>query len=151
MDLNVEIKYQYKNGDYLPDCMQLISSENDVYMPHSSTRYLFIDRNAKSWELESLPELYLRREECCGCSACYAVCPLSGPNRNLDTVHIKKIIIGKDGQSGGCVSVELTGAITLLPDEEGFLYPVVDASICSRCHLCLNVCGFKLTQKKSFD
>ena len=24
---------------------------------------------------KEIPELYKRKEECCGCSACYAVCP----------------------------------------------------------------------------
>ncbi|ODA39131.1 hypothetical protein DSBG_4075 [Desulfosporosinus sp. BG] len=35
----------------------------------------------------------------------------------------------------------------MLPDEEGFLYPVVDAEICIRCYKCLSVCAFKKDQK----
>lgn len=37
-------------------------------------------------------------------------------------------------------------AIIMLPDEEGFLYPVVDALKCIRCYKCMNVCAFKIKQ-----
>ena len=46
--------------------------------------------------------------KCCGCSACYAVCPV--------------------------------GAISMRPDEEGFLQPVVDGEKCVRCGKCGKVC-----------
>ncbi len=59
----------------------------------------------------NLPVLYKSREDCCGCTACYAVCP--------------------------------TQAISMQPDEEGFLYPVVDAEKCTRCYRCLSVCAFR--------
>ncbi len=58
-----------------------------------------------------LPELYLDKRDCCGCTACYAVCP--------------------------------SQAILMQPDEEGFLYPVVDAGKCIHCRKCLSVCAFK--------
>lgn len=61
-----------------------------------------------------LPVLFDKKENCCGCSACYAICP----------IH----------------------AITMLPDEEGFLYPAVDEGKCIRCYRCLSVCAFKLDQ-----
>lgn len=48
--------------------------------------------------------------ECCGCSACYAACPVR--------------------------------AITMKPDEEGFLYPSIDEKICIDCGLCERVCSF---------
>lgn len=35
-------------------------------------------------------------------------------------------------------------AITMEMDEEGFLYPVVDAAKCLRCGRCLKACSFKL-------
>ena len=46
------------------------------YHPHISTRY-------RNWEadvpavvsIRELPELYLDRSECCGCTACAAICP----------------------------------------------------------------------------
>ncbi|MBP3819903.1 MAG: 4Fe-4S dicluster domain-containing protein [Butyrivibrio sp.] len=63
---------------------------------------------------KSLPVLFIKKENCCGCSACYAIC----------SVH----------------------AITMLPDEEGFLYPAVDEGQCIRCYRCLSVCVFKSDQ-----
>lgn len=32
------------------------------------------------------------------------------------------------------------GAITMLEDEEGFVYPVIDEMICNQCNLCKNIC-----------
>lgn len=41
---------------------------------------------------------------------------------------------------GACVSVCPKAAITMKPDEEGFLYPAVDASLCVECDLCEKRC-----------
>ena len=60
--------------------------------PHQSTRYRNHEADKKT---KPLPELYEARENCCGCTACFAVCPV--------------------------------GAIEMEPDDEGFLYPTVDA------------------------
>lgn len=87
-------------------------TKSKVYNPHKSTRYRNKDKSASQ---KSLPNLYKNRENCCGCSACYAICPVS--------------------------------AITMEPDEEGFLYPTVDAEKCIRCYRCLSVCAFKADQK----
>lgn len=65
---------------------------------------------------KQIPVLYNRKEECCGCTACYAVCP-------------------KD-------------AISMVEDEEGFLYPAVDDEKCIRCYKCLSVCAFKKAQRE---
>lgn len=78
-----------------------------------STRYINID-SVKN--IKKLPELYEMKENCCGCTACYAICP--------------------------------SGAISMEPDEEGFLYPVIDASKCIRCYICLKVCSFKENQRE---
>lgn len=43
------------------------------YIPHKSTRYINRESSQNSKEL---PELYDSRESCCGCSACYAICPV---------------------------------------------------------------------------
>ena len=51
---------------------------------------------------------YLRKENCCGCSACYA----------------------------GCTK----NAISMMPDEEGFLYPKIDQKQCVNCSRCTEVC-----------
>lgn len=60
---------------------------------------------------KKLPELYLTKSDCSGCTACYATCPAN--------------------------------AISMEPDEEGFLYPVINARNCTRCYSCLEVCPLK--------
>jgi len=82
------------------------------YTPHTSVRYINADENGIT---KKHPVLYERRESCCGCSACFAVCPAE--------------------------------AISMQPDEEGFLYPVIDAEKCVGCRKCLNVCSFKSDKK----
>lgn len=61
--------------------------------------------------MKETPELYLKKEQCCGCSACYAICPKN--------------------------------AITMIEDEEGFLYPQINIDRCVDCKMCLKVCPFK--------
>lgn len=51
-----------------------------------------------------------QKENCCGCSACYSICP--------------------------------ENAIKMVEDEEGFLYPQLDESLCVNCSLCSDVCLF---------
>lgn len=41
---------------------------------------------------------------------------------------------------GACVSICPKGAIAMRPDEEGFLYPVVDGGLCVSCDLCEKRC-----------
>ena len=62
-----------------------------------------------------IPCLYERKELCCGCTACYAIC-----SKN---------------------------AISMEPDEEGFLYPVVSEEKCVRCYQCLKVCPIKAVKE----
>lgn len=89
--MNEMNEYQYSDGRYLPQSSQptdkdkyLIKSK--LYTPHVSTRYIKvkIGKNGiamrrKGEELiecdRNLPELYTCRENCCGCTACYSVCP----------------------------------------------------------------------------
>ena len=61
--------------------------------------------------VKEIPKLYNRKEECCGCTACYAICP--------------------------------SNAISMIEDEEGFEYPVIDENKCMRCNRCIKVCLFK--------
>ncbi len=85
--------YQHADGTYLPDSSQPDPENNfeittGAYTPHQSTRYLNItigsnrlpQRKDKSGNLmdaeKALPELYESRENCCGCTACYAICPV---------------------------------------------------------------------------
>ena len=42
-----------------------------------------------------------------------------------------------------CKSICPNQAITMQPDEEGFLYPSIDESICIECGLCKEVCAFQ--------
>lgn len=48
------------------------------------------------------------KPECCGCKACYNICPQE--------------------------------CITMMPDEEGFWYPLIDIEECTECGLCDKVC-----------
>ena len=80
------------------------------YKKYNSTRYKNISHGS-----DILPVLYENRANCCGCSACYAICPVS--------------------------------AISMDPDEEGFLYPTVDADKCISCYKCIRVCTFKVDQE----
>lgn len=62
-----------------------------------------------------VPVLFTKKEDCCGCTACYAVCPRQ--------------------------------AIRMVEDEEGFLYPSIDATFCIRCQSCIKVCPIKAMTK----
>ena len=62
-------------------------------------------------ENKKRPRLYNEKGECCGCTACYSICPKN--------------------------------AISMSTDEEGFLYPEIDADKCVGCLLCEKVCPFK--------
>ncbi|MCD7843249.1 MAG: 4Fe-4S dicluster domain-containing protein [Clostridiales bacterium] len=80
--------YQYADGSFLPDTSQPNPDENyeittGAYTPHTSTRYInvTIGSNGKAQSRgkdceKELPELYTQREDCCGCTACYAICPV---------------------------------------------------------------------------
>lgn len=105
------IQYQYNDGTFLPKS-SWFPFDTRTYTPHQSTRYINVSSDEK--KKKELPELYTTRDQCCGCTACYSICP--------------------------------SGAIIMQEDEEGFLYPVVDASICVRCYKCISVCSFKKAQ-----
>lgn len=78
--------------------------------------YMMFKRLRDKLPRKPLPSLYEQSSHCCGCSACYSICPQRA-------IHMK-------------------------PDEEGFLYPIIDTSICIHCHKCIEVCKFKKDQKK---
>lgn len=67
--------------------------------------------------MKNIPVLYTRKEECCGCTACYAICPKQ--------------------------------AITMIPDEEGFDYPIISEGQCVRCYMCLKVCPIKARDNRT--
>ena len=98
-------RYRYRDGSAV--------DTSPGYHPHRSTRFLHWAQGRR------LPELYLDRSECCGCTACAAVCPRD--------------------------------AVAMEPDEEGFLYPVVDAARCVGCLACERACVFKAALTKRWD
>lgn len=61
-----------------------------------------------------IPILFLKKENCCGCTACYAICP--------------------------------NEAISMIEDDEGFVYPNINEEMCIGCNKCLSVCIFKYDQ-----
>ena len=65
-----------------------------------------------------IPVLFLNKENCCGCFACFCSCPVN--------------------------------AISMREDEEGFMYPAIEADKCIRCFKCLSVCAFKADQTKKY-
>lgn len=55
------------------------------------------------------------------------------------------MLISEKGKCAGCTacaSVCPKKAITMLPDEDGFLYPVVDENECLHCGMCESVCAY---------
>ena len=121
--------YQDKQGHWLDMNQQPKPKKPRKYTPHQSTRYknIVIGENgkAKSYDVKTgglkdtnkeLPELYNKRENCCGCGACYAVCPTRKFLENNGE--------GSIGQFGEKYVLS-HGAIYMEEDEEGFLYPVV--------------------------
>lgn len=44
---------------------------------------------------------------------------------------------------GACAMVCSQKAIKMLPDDEGYEYPVIDRNKCVTCKMCLNVCPIK--------
>lgn len=59
----------------------------------------------------TMRELIESKYNCCGCTACLAVCPIN--------------------------------AISMIEDEEGFLYPKIEETLCINCHKCEKVCPLK--------
>lgn len=61
------------------------NKKNKSYIPHTSTRYRNLDKKTLGkFPAKALPELYEKRENCCGCSACYSVCPVHAIQMEAD-------------------------------------------------------------------
>ena len=131
-----EMLYQNRDGKFLCDSLQPFHVNGGKVRVHNSTRYI----NVKTEQTEKeLPELYSAKELCCGCSACLQVCPKSSFAGGIEVKY--KFLSNLERAE----VFQYTGAISMLPDEEGFLYPVVDAEECIRCYSCLKVCPYKET------
>lgn len=62
------VRYRYRDGSPV--------DSSPGYHPHVSTRFLNWDAEVRPGiAARELPELYRDRSECCGCTACAAVCP----------------------------------------------------------------------------
>lgn len=61
-------RYCYRDGSHV--------DSTTGYHPHASTRFLNWGTEVKlAIASRELPELYRDRSECCGCTACAAICP----------------------------------------------------------------------------
>ena len=99
-----------------------------------------IEREKKSFVTQRpLPTLYVKKEDCCGCSSCYSICIL----QQLKRIKAK---MGKD--SFEIKAYKNYGAISMEEDEEGFFYPIIDAERCMRCYRCVEVCPIKTISRK---
>ena len=58
-----------------------------------------------------MDRIYETKYDCCGCTACYSVCPVK--------------------------------AISMIEDNEGFKYPVINGNLCVNCNKCKTVCPLK--------
>lgn len=157
MEQRGKVLLQYINGEFLPDGCQLVPENYGKYDSHTEARFINVhedsnyyykdinDAQTKTLTSKNLPLLYKSKEECCGCGACFSICPRSNmsnvvrKNANGEIIELQYQIT----QNGEIIKLPLTGAITMLHDEDGFLYPVVDAEICIRCYKCVSVCDFK--------
>lgn len=50
---------------------------------------------------------------------------------------------------GACAQICAHKAITMMDDEYGFRYPVIEQSLCVDCELCQKVCNYQPVDKKS--
>ena len=60
-------------------------------------------------------------------------------------MKVNELFVDKSSCCGCCLCVSVCpkNAITMEPDEEGFLYPMIDEEECVDCKSCLKVCIFK--------
>lgn len=52
---------------------------------------------------KTIPILFERKEDCCGCTACYAICPVSAITMEADEEGFDYPVINRDK----CVSCEM--------------------------------------------
>lgn len=125
---------------------QYVDHSGGTQNPDDLHRYIRTNFNTEL-KTKRFPVLFDKKEKCCGCSACYAICPMSREKRSVDSKYsggkIMLTVSVKVGKMQIEMQTEYTGAITMMPDEQGFLYPTVDVSMCIGCLKCESVCVFK--------
>lgn len=78
----MKIKHNFDNSKYCyADGTAL---ESTPYKQHKSTRYKNYFAGLSKFEMKRIPQLYQNIYECCGCSACEAVCPGNAINMEAD-------------------------------------------------------------------
>ena len=90
---------------------------NDIKTKMLGDSLYYLNSFSLNYGDNDIPKLTFNKDECCGCTACYSICPKE--------------------------------AIIMSSDEEGFLYPMINADRCIKCHKCLNVCSFKVEQGRT--
>ena len=50
---------------------------------------------------------------------------------------------------GACANICPVNAISMLQDDEGFLYPKIDSSLCTNCGLCDKICNTKVAENNN--
>lgn len=154
---NKQILFQDIHGRILADGCQMYPEQYQNYDFHKESRFIYVlnnhdyfykninDKDTLVRIEKPLPVLYHQKDECCGCGACYSVCPRTDQKNVIRNDESGKTLqfMYQQTRKGKVALYPHTGAITMLPDEDGFLYPVIDAQICIRCYRCLSVCDFK--------
>ena len=72
--------------------------------------------------------------------------------KNLPRTHFAQHTLEENAfLCTGCAACAATcpvGSISMKPDEEGFLHPVIDLELCNNCDLCRTVCPVANVKKK---
>lgn len=92
--------------------------------------------------------VYFINEQCVGCTVCSTVCPvkaISGERKQQHSINTKRCVAcgvcGKVCPKGAIQDAE-GKTVTNMPRSQ-WKKPAFDASICSACSICIDICTFK--------